>query len=56
MMFHAGCLRRLNDAGLLRKLSRVSSVSGGSIIVGVLDSAKDKSFPRFVINATNVPY
>lgn len=36
MMFHAGCLWRLNDAGLLGKLNRVSSVSGGSIIAGVL--------------------
>ena len=36
MMFHAGCLWRLNDAGMLAKLNRVSSVSGGSIVAGVL--------------------
>lgn len=36
MMFHAGCLWRLNEAGMLAKLNRVSSVSGGSIIAGVL--------------------
>jgi NTE family protein len=36
MMFHAGCLWRLNDAGMLAKLNRVSSVSGGSITAGVL--------------------
>jgi NTE family protein len=36
MMFHCGVLWRLNDAGILGKLNRVSSVSGGSIIAGVL--------------------
>lgn len=36
MMFHAGCLWRLNEAGMLAKLNRVSSVSGGSITAGIL--------------------
>lgn len=36
MLFHLGSLWRLNEAGLLRKLDRVSSVSGGSITAGVL--------------------
>jgi len=36
MLFHVGAVLRLNDAGLLRKLSRVSSVSGGSITAGGL--------------------
>jgi NTE family protein len=36
MLFHAGTLWRLNDAGLLKKLNRVSSVSGGSISAAVL--------------------
>jgi NTE family protein len=36
MMFHAGCLWRLNEAGLLGTLKRISSVSGGSIAAGVL--------------------
>ena len=36
MMFHAGCLLRLNQLGLLGKLNRISSVSGGSITAGVL--------------------
>ena len=36
MLFHLGALWRLNDAGLLRGLVRVSSVSGGSITAGVL--------------------
>jgi len=36
MLFHLGALWRLNDAGLLRGLVRVSSVSGGSLTAGVL--------------------
>lgn len=36
MLFHAGVLWRLNDAGMLRSLRRISSVSGGSITAGVL--------------------
>lgn len=39
MLFHLGTLWRLNDAGYLRKLERISSVSGGSITAGVLGSA-----------------
>ena len=36
MLFHLGALRRLNEAGKLATLTRVSSVSGGSITAGVL--------------------
>jgi NTE family protein len=36
MVFHVGALIRLNEAGLLPKLSRISSVSGGSITNAVL--------------------
>lgn len=36
MLFHVGSLWRLNDAGYLPKLDRISSVSGGSIIAGTL--------------------
>ena len=39
MVFHAGALIRLNDSGLLFRLDRVSSVSGGSITAGVLGLA-----------------
>jgi NTE family protein len=35
-LFGLGSLWRLNDAGLLRQLDRISSVSGGSIAAGVL--------------------
>ena len=36
MVFHVGVLWRLNELGYLSKLSRISSVSGGSITAGVL--------------------
>lgn len=36
MLFHLGALWRLNEAGLLPRLARISSVSGGSITAGVL--------------------
>src|SRR5262245_17704676 len=36
MLFHLGSLWRLNEAGFLKKLDRISSVSGGSIVAGVL--------------------
>jgi len=42
MLFHAGALAKLNDAGLLPKLRVVSSVSGGSITSAVLA----KSWPQ----------
>lgn len=36
MLFHVGVIIRLNELGLLYRLSRVSSVSGGSITAAVL--------------------
>ena len=39
MLFHAGGLIRMNEAGLLARLDRVSSVSGGSITAGALGLA-----------------
>lgn len=39
MLFHLGSLWRLNDAGYLSRLDRVSSVSGGSITAGALAAA-----------------
>jgi NTE family protein len=38
MLFHAGAMWRLNEAGYLGRVNRVSSVSGGSIAAGVLAS------------------
>jgi NTE family protein len=55
MVFHLGVLWRLNEAGWLARLDRVSSVSGGSITAGTLalawgDLAFDRAgrSPRFV--------
>ena len=36
MLFHVGAFIRLNELGLLAKLDRVASVSGGSIAAGAL--------------------
>lgn len=36
MVFHVGALWRLHELGILRTVTRVSSVSGGSITAGVL--------------------
>jgi NTE family protein len=36
MLFHAGALLRLNEFGLLSRVARISSVSGGSIASGYL--------------------
>jgi NTE family protein len=45
MVFHVGGLIRLNETGLLRKIKRISSVSGGSITAGVLGTSwKDLKF------------
>jgi len=45
MIFHIGALLRLNELGILKKLARISSVSGGSITAGVLAVAwKNLSF------------
>ena len=35
-LFHLGALRRLNELGWLRKIDIVTSVSGGSIMAGIL--------------------
>jgi NTE family protein len=42
MLFHVGALWRLNEFGYLKKLDRISSVSGGSITAGVLGSRWSK--------------
>jgi NTE family protein len=42
MLFHVGCVIRLNELGQLRHLARVSSVSGGSITAGALAVAWPK--------------
>src|SRR5438876_680001 len=36
MLFHLGALWRINELGLLPQLARISSVSAGSIVAGLL--------------------
>jgi len=60
MLFHLGALWRLNELGYLKKLSRISSVSGGSITSAVLgmnwlnlsfdDNLVAKNFVAQVVN------
>jgi NTE family protein len=42
VLFHVGVLWRLNEMGVLPKLSRISSVSGGSITSGLLAARWDR--------------
>ena len=49
-LFHLGGLIRLNELGLLRRIARVSSVSGGSIIAGALAVA----WSRLIFNEEGV--
>lgn len=44
--FHLGCMRALNDRGLLSKVQVLSTVSGGSVI-GALWAYSDDSFEEF---------
>jgi NTE family protein len=44
-LFHLGALRRLNELGVLSRVSIVSSVSGGSILNGVLAARWDVLVP-----------
>jgi NTE family protein len=56
MVFHLGALWRLYEAGLLRDLKRISSVSGGSITSGLLALKWQKlSFDPTRVRADFVP-
>ncbi|MFG1384514.1 patatin-like phospholipase family protein [Xanthobacter versatilis] len=45
-LFHAGAIVRLNDLGLLTRIARISSVSGGSITSGRLAQAWPRLTPK----------
>ncbi|HEX6529329.1 MAG TPA: patatin-like phospholipase family protein, partial [Burkholderiales bacterium] len=56
MVFHIGVLWRLYEAGLLKDLARVSSVSGGSITAATLALAwRELSFDPARVQADFVP-
>ncbi|MEP0337132.1 MAG: patatin-like phospholipase family protein [Alphaproteobacteria bacterium] len=44
--FHLGCMRALNELGVLGRVQVISTVSGGSVI-GALYAAKDQPFSDF---------
>ncbi len=46
MVFHLGALRRLHETGVLARVKRISSVSGGSITAGQLALAWPDLFER----------
>jgi NTE family protein len=50
MLFHAGAIFRMNELGLLGKLDRVSSVSGGSMAAAALALA----YPKFKYDGDKV--
>ena len=55
MVFHLGALLRLNEVGFLSKLTRVSSVSGGSITAGALAmSWKELRFNNGIVDNLSI--
>src|SRR5262249_19510530 len=50
--FHLGCLRALNDRGVLARVSVISAVSGGAVIAGLFAYSKT-SFDEFDGTVTN---
>lgn len=53
MAFHLGCLRALNDLGILGRVRILSTVSGGSVI-GALYAAHDEPFSAFEARVRSV--
>lgn len=47
MAFHLGCLRALNDLGILDKIGVLSTISGGSVIGAYYAYTPTKSFDEF---------
>jgi NTE family protein len=45
--FHLGCLRALNDMGLLDRIGVLSTISGGSVIGAYYAYSPEKSFEEF---------
>src|SRR5947199_4358489 len=52
-LFHLGAIRRLNEFGILPKLTTVSSVSGGSILNGFLASRLPAPFSSGIVDFEN---
>jgi NTE family protein len=52
-LFHLGAIRRLNEFGVLKRVSTLSSVSGGSILNGFLSSRLKGSISDGIANFGN---
>ena len=50
MAFHLGCLRALNDLGLLDRIGVISTISGGSVIGAYFAYTPDKEFAEFDVD------
>jgi NTE family protein len=46
MVFHLGVLRRMAERGLLERVAKVSTVSGGSLLVGLMLQETGMAWPR----------
>ena len=44
-VFHLGALARMNDADLLKQIGFISTVSGGTLMVGLIYASNDYSWP-----------
>ncbi len=53
MAFHLGCLRALNDLGILNSIGVLSTISGGSVIGAYYAYTPDKSFEEFELDIRN---
>jgi NTE family protein len=51
MLFHVGALMRLNELGVLSRVARISSVSGGSIAAGYLACVWNQLGPPNAVGA-----
>ena len=52
--FHLGCLRALNDMGVLEKIGVLSTISGGSVIGALYAYSPDLTFPEFDERVVNL--
>ena len=50
MAFHLGCLKALNNIGLLDKIGVISTISGGSVIGAYYAYTPEKSFNEFELD------
>lgn len=56
MAFHLGCLRALNDIGLLDRVGVLSTISGGSVVGAYFAYTPQLSFEEFEFNLRRLLY